>query len=171
MARVLLNARIFKLIVLIAHLVLVGVIAILFSELNIGEAPRIAALESLSSLYSKTSLSWISTWQEIAFAVIALFDFTVGILLIRFGLRRSHQVAKYFMVGIGSQLVFSGFLSATLLGLIIWGGLWYFASVIVAVTMAGSALIVFSMLILFWESLNALGEKQDKSLQEREDTA
>lgn len=168
MSRLVLNSRNFKFIVIGAHILLVVMLFMIFGKFD-PVADKILALAPVQDLYNNQGIGWVGTWREVSHMILTIFDGTVGFLLIKYGLLRKHEVQKYFAVAIGSQLMFSSALSVSLLGLVIWGGLWHFISAVVAMAMAGSAFISFSLLLIYWGSLMALAANQDAAFQETKD--
>lgn len=169
MARLLLNSRLFKTVVIGLHGVLFVFLFFAFDMFRNGFW-NINSLAPVSEMYQHAGIIWLSNVREISHIILTILDLVVGLLLVNYGLGRKHEVSRFFSVAIGSQFIFSALLSGSLIGLVIWGGAWHFISAVVAMTMAGSALITLTILIMFWKSLVALGDKQDRNLQETEDT-
>lgn len=161
------STRNFKFVVFGAHLVLLGIMVWLFTHRDIAyDIGIFSRLAPVASLYDTTQLSWIGNVREVAHIILTLFDGLGGVLMVMYGLRRKNEIAKYFAVAIGSQLIFSSALSLTLLGLVVSGGVWHLLSALVAVAMSGSAVITFSALTLFWKDLVDVGQQQDKLFNE-----
>lgn len=164
MSKLIFNRRLMHTIVLLAHVITVWLFATFIFSLDEITMFRISTLPPVQSSFDSYGVSLIGYSRDVFHVIAAVCGLIIGSKLSFFGVSRKSDVARFFIVTLGVQILFGAGLNLVLIGSLAFGGFWHLFCVFFIGLEAISFVVMSLILLLNWRTFQVLADQQQTAV-------